>query len=811
MISLRTFLNELAAAGRRSVRRPGRVGVSLLIVTLGVASASTVWSLLQLVLFRPLPFPHATRLVSVYGVRQKERNEPATAAHWNRRMLPWQTWQQLAKFPTFDGVGAWAPVQLLVGDPVDTSVTGWYASSSLLRLLTTGPLIGRTLSYEDDLAPTSEIVLVSHEAWRARHGARADIVGTKVTFTGQANEREVRTIAGVLPAGLRLRDSAPDYVFPIGPRGPTARRQGVLVFIVGRLADGARLKAATVAVTSLLAESPPSMRDLEGRAISLWEDMIAPAAPPVWLLIATAIAVFVVAAGSATAYSVSEGITRRQETAIRLALGASPTSLRGQILAEKLLHIAIAGPVGYLLAVGLLQGIVLAAPTELSAAVALRGSLERSGFWGALLMATAVMLLPAMAISRRGHLDVPLAIRSRSSVDSANWLETIAVLQLGFAIVLVVVANLLGATFGRLTARPVGFEAENLAVISLRVSEFPRPEQVDGQLGMFSTWRHTDGVVKAIEGVPGVISAAGANAAPFAGSWPTTRVTSEESPHIGELNLQIQVVTSTYFDVMGLPMIHGRMFDVSDRQVGPEQVEVGAIASAELARLLGGTAIGQRVKSLATDRTYHLIGIVGNVKQRSLADQDIPTLYLLSSQYSAIHDIVFRYSGNLSTLLPIVVGAIKGHDRSIVVGRTVAMSDLVARATAPERFRAVLASGFAGVTLLLAMLGAYAVATRVVASQRRDISIRIALGATRSRIVLSVMTTGLRVIGFSLAVGVPGALISALMLRSMLFGVSVELGPPLLAILAVTMVFGAVFMIPALRMTRRNQFDCLHS
>jgi predicted permease len=766
----------------------------------GIAVATTVFSVVDAVAFRPLPFPDSDRLVSVYGARSRLQSSLVGQRTWDRQAISLDGWRALQRAGPFQDVGAWSRNRpQILGHPGQDIVEVWYVSASLPSILGANPVVGREFTArEDDL--WSDVVLLTYECWMRRYGGRADVVGTTVTLRQFINEPDVKTVVGVLSPGFRLRGPAPEFLLPLGQRGMRPRHDVPAVYGLGRLAAGASIKQAAEAANSIVPKTIENADGLTARVVALREDLLGEVTPPVWLLAAATASMLLITCGTVAAFSLREAHARRPETAIRLALGASHGSLVRPAVVEQSIKVLIAAPVGLGAALALMQAISALMPPELIVSVR---TAPNTAVWAFGVAATAATML---AFGVGPVLLVP-AVHPKSALAGSSPHATIArrrlqiwivAGELALSLVLMASAAALGDSLRRLTSRPLGFDPSNIAVASFKVTQFPRVTPSAGQWPLFASWTHTEGLLGSIRQLPNVVDAAGVSAAPFSGTWGVERMNAVGRPDLGEIEVQIETVTEDYFRTMGIALQRGRGFRPEDRRVHAEQARVAVVVSSALELALGGLAIGRSLHSAGTD--YEIVGVVQNTRHRSFGDRDLPTVYVLNATYSSVNNLVIRTLGDPMPMLPSLRRVIREYDPTALVTNVTTLERQVSASIVSEQFRAAISILFGAAALLLAAFGVYGLVWRMVEDRRREIGIRCALGATPGDVAWLVLGEGTRLLFLGLVVGLPVAAAAGWLLRPFLFEVS-PIAPELL--LAASVVLASAVMLAVIRPVRR--------
>jgi predicted permease len=790
---------------RRLVKAPAFTLISVVTLGLGIGSATALFSVVDAVLLRPLPWPEAKRLVSIYGVRPDRAANPAFASSWNRGQVSWPAWHQLRESAAFEAVGVWRRSRQIFTNPgIEDGVDVWYVSKSFLSLLGADEAMGRLFNAdEDDDYVQAETIILPHETWLRRFGGRPDVIGEKVHLAYQPGSERVASIIGVLRADVRFTDQPPDFLLPIGQTPPVSRTGTPVVFAIGRLAPGVSIEAAAAAAEPIVrgAESPDSR---SARLVSLPDELLGSARRPLWVLFGAAGILLLVACANVAGLLIAEARARRHEIAVRVSLGCGRARVLRQLTVEHLLLGTVAAAAGLGLAVWMTPLLVAMAPARLPGLASVAVDLRVAGFAMGLGVLTVLIFGagPALTLSSTRPTSFSSDSRSATARHPAAHRAIVAG-ELGLALILLVCASLFGETLLRLTSRPLGFDPSGLAVISVESMKLPFEVQsptVEQYLAMSraervahhdahhrrlqTTWTHTAGVLQRLNALPGVVAAAaqGLNL-PFGGrlsSVPSVPLSAEGDPS-GRLETAFnQIVTDDYFETMGMPIVRGRGFASADRgepaaiTSADRSASTQAIVSRELERrLFPDGAVGRRLVAAPPYRSvYEVIGVVPDIKQRQFTEAPRPSLYVLDSMVTTIHHLLVKTAGDPAAILPAVRQTIRDYDPSMIVTSTTTMEELIGETIAHERFRARLSSAFGGAALLLAAIGIYSLAARRVAERRREIGVRVALGARPIHVRRLVLRETLLAVTVGLLLGIPLAVVTSQLVRSLLFEVS---------------------------------------
>ena len=781
-------MTDVRYALRRWRRRPGFALTAMLTLGLGIGAATAMFSVVDAVLLQPLRWTEPDRLVVVHAVYPERRNDPRYATTWDRSTLHYPAWDALRRGSSFEAVSVWRmdPLSTTVGEDRTEVVDQMSVSSNFLPTLGVGLTLGRHFtSEEDNLATTN--VLLSYEAWQRRYGGDPDLLERTIPAGSASSGGQFQwTVVGILEPGFSFNGHTPEIFRPVGVGAEVSRRYfyGSLN-AVARLRPGVSVPTASAEAASLVGASDPK-EPASARAVPLVEEHLGSSARPLWLLFGGAGVLLIVACANVAGLLIGEGRARRHEIAIRLALGVSGSRIVRQLLVEHAVLAAAGAATGLALSAWLTQGLVAVAPDQLPRIDTVQVNWRIAGFSLGVGGFTILLfgLLPAFSLARTRAAEM-LAEGGRERTPARQWPQRMVVAcELALALILVVGASLLGETMYRLLSQPLGFEASNLATIETRFTGPILGPNADDRIKAAAA-RGEDGgdtlrrlqretgdartaaVVQRLSALPGVASVTGMTAPPFSTRPRLVQISLPGRPLDEADRAGVQFVTAGLIQTVGIPVLSGRGFT-------PEDHENAVLVSQEFERrYFPQGAVGQAFEyvwgSLPRLRTrYTVIGVVSDVKHSSLIDDPLATFYALgpTSHY------VLRTAGEPSGVLPSIRGALAALDSQIVVTRLSTMQSTVAELIAAERFRAMLSAGFAGTALMLAAVGLYGVAARRVAERRRELGVRVALGARPANLRSLVLRDASLTVGLGLAIGLPAAFAASQVTSAFLFGVS---------------------------------------
>jgi putative ABC transport system permease protein len=803
---------DVRLAMRRWRHRPGAPLTMVATLALGIAATTAIFSVVDAVLLRPLPWPDPDRLVVIHGVDPARVHRPSTASTWNRMGLTWKDWDALQGTGVFEHVAAWQPARFThYRDDGSTEVlNAMYASANLLDTLGEPPALGRTFSRADDRATHVNEVLISSRLWQRQFGGREDILESVVALGSTAAEHgEPYRVVGVLPPGLRIRDEAPDIIVSIGRTShnlsfDTAGR----LKIVARMAPGVTLEVARSAATAQVRGTEVSPTR-SARVERLSDDEVGHAARPLWTLLGGAGLLLLVSCANIAGLLLGEVRARRHEIAVRTSLGSGFGRVLRQLTVEQVLLCLVASAAGVLLAIWLLPALTALAPDRLPRLAEVRIDWRLAGVSLVLGTITALVfaLVPTIALARTPAALV-LQEGSREGAGGRHFGQRLVVsIEVALALVLIVGATLFGESLLRLQQRPLGFQPDGLIVVSLseagraysasewqsvlnvRSGNAPQsmpPRGPDGRIltredidqlirSRAASTARRDAITNALMTVPGVTAVAGVTQAPFV-SPPVDSQVNVSGADDAILASRV-LVTGDYFSTLGIPIVVGQHFEPNP-PAGVRQI----VLSRELSRRLFGESspVGRQVEVVSGSDTrlaFDVVGVAADTRHQSLSEEQTLMFYTFNASGNAIgSNTVAQYLARTSVdpgpLLPSVRDALRNTNPPLAVTSVTTMEELVAGTVAEPRFRAMLAVIFGGAALFLSAVGLYALTSRRVEERTREIGVRVALGAQPHDVRRLVLVDVAKTVGAGFAVGVPAAFALSQLTQALLFGVS---------------------------------------
>jgi len=757
-------------------RRP--LFAALVVGTLGLGSgaSTTVFSLVDGVLLRDMGYQRPGELVTIWKTSLLWRADPVLAEAWDKLGLRWDEFLTLRdETRTFSEVAVHRPSTATlsgVGDPV--RLDAGEASVGLFSLLGIRPDLGRAFLPGEEGPGAPRLAVLSHELWESRFGSDPAILGRSVTLNGKPFE-----VIGVLPRGFRIHSSIYNLLNSAIDTGDRALwvptnwdrsdpNSSTDLEAVGRLRPGVTREEALAEVDALL-RADRSRELIEFRLAAPKEEVVGTHRASLFLLLGASGFLLLIACANAAVLLLGEAVDRRGEICTRVALGAGRARIARQLLSESLI-LGVAGS---------LVGLVLT-PMGIRAFLALGPALPRVQEVEVNRMVLLASILTGVACAMLFGFGPALLQHKRSihallqrggwsgTVRGGKVQATLVACELALTVVLLITGGLLARSLGELGRVDPGFDARGVATVRVLIPEghfgSGRQARLDGARQLRRE------ILRRVEALPGARGAGAINGLPFPGraSGTTFRVEAAADEEPQPVTARNHTVSRGYFGAMGIPLLAGRDFTDAD---GDEGADAVVIINETMARQFwhGGPPLGARIGE-GSD-LYRIIGVVGDVRERHLAEEPLPMVYRHASLSSRDFSIVARTTGDPGNLVPLMREAVRGADPGVPVAQGTTMEALVTGSEGAERFRTFLVAAFGFLATLLALVGVFGVTARSVAHRSRELGIRKALGA-RSAGLIRVVTLGtLRAGTLGIAFGLLGALLATRLLKTFFFGV----------------------------------------
>jgi predicted permease len=808
--AIEVFVHDVRYGVRMLRKSPLFTAVAVTTIAIGIGANTAMFSLVDAILLRPLPYPEPQCLI-VVGTQQ--RGGSGMDLMGAADFLAWREHQRSFEQVAVLDLAGRSFALSGVGEP--ERIPGVGVSANFFSIFGVAPLKGRGFQPGEDRPGAPGVVVVSEQFWRDHLGSDPEVLNRTLTLDGK-----MHTIVGVMPAGFRFPSRRPVDVWAIRVLNPPDGRPPYGLVALGRIKPGVSLPQATAELNDIAAQVTaqyPNSPDLLGAMMPMKEWMVKDVSTALLVLLGAIALVLLIAVVNVANLLLARATVRQREVAVRMALGASRKRVVRQLLTESAVLSLLGGVVGLFLAYLAVQAFLAFGPGM--------PRLDEVGINSGVLLFTFVVcvgsgllfgLAPALETSRPA-LSAALkdANRSSSSASAYRTHRALMVFEVALALLLMIGSGLLIRSFVRLTHVNPGVQVDHVitAAISLPGNKYSDPPQIT------QFWQQ---FLEKVQTLPGVKAAGVTMSLPPNLVAITNPFTVEGQGYDRNRQLQLaeeMTVSPDYFRSLGIPLMKGRFFSTSDRVERDKDPMIVIINQTMAKQYFGGKdPIGSRIQTGDPDPGAPwetIVGVVGDVKYSGLDSPPGPTLYVPYNEkgwvmwsremYLAVHS-----SGNAPEIVPAIRNQLASMDSALPLTQIRTMDQLLDESLVQQRFRTLLVSGFAGLALLLSAIGIYALISYSVSQRTREIGVRIALGAQRSNVLGMVLREGLHLLALGLLLGLVGALLVTRVMRSLLYSTSAV---DALSFIATTFTLIAVALlacyIPARRATKLDPMVAL--
>ena len=789
---MNNLFKDLRYAFRMMLKHRSFTLVALVAIALGIGANTAIFSVVNGVLLRPLPYHAPDELVTILH----DGTSPVAPANY------FDLKQQSQSFESMAAAQMWGPN--LTGRDQPENLRGLQLSADMFHLLGVNPIVGRTFSNGEDQPGKERVVVLGHGLWQRRFGSDKNIVGQQLTLDGNSY-----TVIGVMPLQFQFAPfwaTQTELWVPLNLAARANDRRGQSLRVFGRLKPGVTREQAQAEVATIFnrleQQHPDSNKGLALSVVSLHEKVVGKTRTALLILLGAVGFVLLIACANVANLMMTRAAARQKEIALRTALGASRGRIIQQLLTESVLLAIVGGVCGLGLGILGVQMLARLGPENLPRmqSIAIDGYVL--GFTVGLSLLTGILFgLAPVLQTRKAGLNAALKEGGRGTTDAGRrslGRRLLVVSEVALALMLLIGGGLLVRSFLRLVSVDPGFDSRNLltATVSLAGSEHKTGPQ---RAAFFSQ------LLPRVESLPGVQSVSAINHLPLAGDLWTLGFTIEGRPALlqGESQGAVyRIIRPHYFKTMGTTLMSGRDFTERDNDKSPGVV----IINQALARryFANESPLGKRI-TVGDDGVREIVGVTKDTMQGEWTADAKPEAFLphLQSPSPRGLTLVVRSSSDPLAIVGSVQNAVWAIDKNLPVSEIRTMDDVVSDAVGPQRFNTILLGLFSAVALVLAMVGIYGVLSDSVSARTHEIGVRMALGAQASNVLGMIVRQGMALVGIGIAIGLVGAYLLTQLLSTLLYEVSTTDRTTFIAIpVALAIVALGACLVPARRATK---------
>jgi putative ABC transport system permease protein len=761
-----TIFLDLRYAFRMARKTPMFTAAVVLTVTLAIAANATIFSVVNAVLLKPMPFRQTSRIVQV-----AEKNDKLHLSQFGASVLNFLSWREQSR--SFQALGALSYRNYtLSGSGEPEQFSGNPISPALTRVLGISPVAGRDFTDEEEKPGGAAVAMIGEGVWKRRFASDRSLIGRTIILNGVPT-----TVVGIAPASLALLSGGQIYT-PLTIDPAKELRLNHVTTVFGRLKDGVSIEQAQAEMDTIsirLGQQYPEIHDWGIHLFTVFDTFVTPDLKTGLVVLLCAVGfVLLIACANIANLLLARAAVRQSEMALRTAIGASRSRLLRQLLIESVLLSGAGGIAGFFAAVWALRLINNSLPPYTLPIPVIE--MDASVLWFVLGLTIFTGLLFGLAPAwRTTKFDLNMVLkqagRSSGGRMSAQLRNTLAACELAMATVLLIGAGLFIRSLANLEHVRLGFNPQSLITFQLAPPATKYP--LESKAPQF----YRD-LLDSLQSLPGARGAAVSSGIPFgAGSYNIHPVfTTEQSvlpPHT-LVPIDWRTVSPSYFQTLGIPLLRGRNFTDAD---GPPPAQRIMIVSQATAKRFWGDEdpIGRTLRRSADPNTpFTIVGVVGDVRSKVLTEES-PTLYYpMASRVWALMDVVVRTDGPPDALLPAIRQRVHELDPELALANVRTMDEWLSNSAAQPRLNTVLLSVFAFVALLIASIGIYGVLAYSVSQRTAELGLRMALGATPQGVLRLIVVEGMKVALVGIAVGVLGGVAVGRAVSSLVFGVAVR-------------------------------------
>ncbi|HKS41992.1 MAG TPA: ABC transporter permease [Blastocatellia bacterium] len=773
---METLLQDLRYGFRMLIQKPAFTFIIVIALAIGIGATTAIFSVVNAVLLRPLSFNAPDKIMMVWNTEETEKADQFGVSYpdfidWRERN---QSFEQLAAYSTrdFTMTGAGEPVRL----------RGAMVTDDLFPILGVAPRLGRFFLSEED-KPGARAAILSHRMWQQHFASDPQVCDKAITLNGQSY-----TVVGVMPAGFQFpvqNDPVIDFwmttaILQEGAVPLTVQRGNHALEVIGRLKEGATLEQAQADMSAIAgtlgSQYPDTNSQLGARVAPLQTELVRDVRPALLILFGAVGCVLLIACVNVANLLLVRATTRQKEIAIRTALGATRLRVIRQLLTESLVLSFVGGVLGLLLAMWGMDLLIALAP-GLPRAGEITIDAKVLGFTALIALATGIFfgIAPALQVSRT-ELTQTLKEGGRTSGAGAHHNSVrsmLIVFEIAIALMLLVGAGLFINSFLRLQRVNPGFDTNNALSFRIGLPDVRYPE-AQQKIAFYKQ------LASRIESLPGVKNVAYTTALPLSGQRGSVGFSIEGEPSIAgrpfPYDADYRTVSPGYFNAMGIPLVNGRDFDERDEMMGNPVVIINEMLAKRY--FANQNPLGKRINpSFGIDNRgilmREIVGVVGNLKHSSLSAETQPEVYIAYKQNPRpTMMFVIRASNDPNSLVTAIREETRSLDSLLPIYNVKTFDQYLSASVAQPRFNTLLLGVFAGVALILTIVGLYGVTSYSVTQRSHEIGVRMALGATSRDVLALVIKQGMRLTLTGVALGLVGAFALTRVAESLLFGVT---------------------------------------